>query len=190
MTRLFLIAALAASTSSAALPALAAGNACEGEMRAASQKYGVPLGVLYSVGLAESGHKESLQPFAMNIAGRAYFATGLADALREFDAARAGGVTLIDIGCMQINHRFHGEHFASVAAMFAPHANVDYAARFLKTLRTQEGSWTLAVARYHAGPNNDPAQKKYVCTVIANMVATGFGSWTEGARSFCSGADG
>src|SRR5262245_6071058 len=81
MTRLFLIAALAAFTSSAGPPALAAGNACEGEMRAASQKYGVPLGVLYSVGLAESGHKESLQPFAMNIAGRAYFATGLADAL-------------------------------------------------------------------------------------------------------------
>ena len=71
-------------------------------------------------------------------------------------------------------------------AMFEPRANVDYAAKFLKTLRGQEGSWTLAVARYHAGPNNNPAQKKYVCTVIANMVATGFGSWTEPARAFCA----
>ena len=43
----------------------------------------------------------------------------------------------------------------------------------------------MAVARYHAGPNNDPAQKRYVCRVITNMVATGFGRWTPEARQFC-----
>ena len=69
--------------------------------------------------------------------------------------------------------------------MFDPHQNVDYAARFLTELRTREGSWTMAVARYHAGPNNNPAQKRYVCAVIANMVATGFGAMTENARAFC-----
>lgn len=46
-------------------------------------------------------------------------------------------------------------------------------------------SWTMAVARYHAGPNNDPAQKKYVCRVIANLVATGYGKWTPNAQQFC-----
>ena len=121
----------------------------------------------------------------MNIAGEAYFATGLDDALRHFEQARARGIELIDIGCMQINHRYHAEQFASVAAMFDPHANVDYAAQFLQQLRRREGSWTLAVARYHAGPDNDPAQKKYVCAVITNLVATGFGSWTEPAQAFC-----
>jgi soluble lytic murein transglycosylase-like protein len=44
----------------------------------------------------------------------------------------------------------------------------------------------MAVARYHAGPNNDPAQKVYVCRVIANMVAVGFGKWTSNARAFCN----
>jgi soluble lytic murein transglycosylase-like protein len=121
----------------------------------------------------------------MNIEGRPYFAASLADALRRYDEATAGGAKMIDIGCMQINHYFHGEKFASVEAMFDPHQNVDYAARFLKALRAQEGSWTLAVARYHAGPNNNPAQKQYVCTVITNMVATGFGSWTPEAKAFC-----
>ena len=67
----------------------------------------------------------------------------------------------------------------SVEQMFEPAANVDYAARFLKELKAREGSWTMAVARYHAGPDNDPAQKRYVCRVIANMVATGFGAWTR-----------
>jgi hypothetical protein len=52
-------------------------------------------------------------------------------------------------------------------------------------LRQQEGSWTMAVARYHAGPDNDPAQKQYICTVIRNLTAAGFGKWTAEARSFC-----
>ncbi len=178
------IAALAVFTFSRAAVAAAA-NPCEGEMRVAAAKYDIPLGVLYAVGLTESGHKESLQPLAMNIGGAPYFATSLDDAVRHFTDAQAKGIKLIDIGCMQINHYFHAEHFASLARMFEPHANVDYAARFLTTLRKQEGSWTLAVARYHAGPNNNPAQKQYVCTVITNMVATGFGSWTDQARAFC-----
>jgi soluble lytic murein transglycosylase-like protein len=167
------------------VPAFAGENVCEREMKTASEKYAVPLGVLYAVGLTESGRKDSLQPYAMNIAGKAYFARNLADGLARFDQAEAAGIKLIDIGCMQINHYFHGDAFPSVAGMFEPHANVDYAARFLTTLRKQEGSWTLAVARYHAGPNNNPAQKRYVCAVIVNMVATGFGRWTDEARAFC-----
>lgn len=187
MRRTILVIAIAAASTFSFAPAVAAApaNVCEVEMKAAAAKYNVPLGVLYAVGLTESGRKESLQPFAMNIAGEAYFATGLDDALRRFAQAQARGIELIDVGCMQINHRYHAAHFASIAAMFDPHANVDYAAQFLQQLRRREGSWTLAVARYHAGPDNDPAQKKYVCAVIANMVATGFGSWTEPARSFC-----
>ena len=46
------------------------------------------------------------------------------------------------------------------------------------TLKDRHDTWSMAVARYHAGPDNDPAQKQYVCHVIANMVATGFGKWT------------
>jgi hypothetical protein len=40
--------------------------------------------------------------------------------------------------------------------------------------------------RYHAGADNDPAQKQYVCQVITNMVASGFGAWTANARAFCN----
>jgi soluble lytic murein transglycosylase-like protein len=44
----------------------------------------------------------------------------------------------------------------------------------------------MAVARYHAGPNNNPAQKRYICAVIRNLVATGFGAWTPEAKRFCA----
>ncbi|HMN87207.1 MAG TPA: transglycosylase SLT domain-containing protein [Bauldia sp.] len=185
MRRMLAIAALAAFTSSPAAPAAASGNACEREMTRASGKYEVPLGVLYAVGLTESGRKESLQPYAMNIEGKPFFAASAAEAVKKFGEARAAGRKLIDIGCMQINWYFHGDQFASVEAMFDPRRNVDYAARFLTRLRAQEGNWTLAVARYHAGPNNNPAQKRYVCAVITNMVATGFGAWTPEAEAFC-----
>lgn len=158
---------------------------CEREMAQAAKKYDVPLAVLYAVGLTETGRRGSLHPYALNIEGPSYFPDRLADALRLFEMARKNGARWIDIGCMQIDHGFHARAFRSTASMFDPHENVDYAARFLRRLREREGSWTLAAARYHAGPGNNPAQKRYVCQVIENMVASGFGSWTDNARAFC-----
>jgi len=164
------------------------GNLCETKMIDAAKRYGVPLGVLYAVGLTETGRKSSLQPYALNIEGKAIFAKSEREALEIFRAARQRGAKLIDMGCMQINHHFHGKNFASPQEMLAPDANVAYAAQFLAQLYQREGSWTMAVARYHAGPNNNPAQKRYVCRVIQNMVASGFGSWTPNSRAFCPSA--
>ncbi|NJO34897.1 MAG: lytic transglycosylase domain-containing protein [Rhodospirillales bacterium] len=177
---------LAAAAFTFSLAEAAAGaNLCERQMVRAAEKHGVPLGVLYAVGLTETGRGDSLRPYALNIEGRAFYDDDKATALRRFESARASGVKLIDVGCMQINHHFHARKFASIGDMFEPAVNVDYAARFLKELRMREGSWTMAVARYHAGPDNDAAQKRYVCRVITNMVTTGFGAWTGQSRSFC-----
>jgi soluble lytic murein transglycosylase-like protein len=169
----------------AAVPALAAGNPCEAEILRAAERHGVPAGILYAVGLAETGRKGSLHPYALNIEGRAVFAASAAQAETEFRRASAGGARLIDLGCMQINHHYHSGQFAGLRAMLDPRQNVDYAARFLARLKARHGTWAMAVARYHAGPDNDPAQKRYVCRVIANLAATGFGQWTPQARSFC-----
>lgn len=166
--------------------ATAAVNPCETEILRASAAYGVPVGILYAVGLTETGKKGSLQPYAMNIDGKPIFPASRAKALSLFDEAKSHGAKLIDLGCMQINQHYHGSHFASVSDMLDPRRNVDYAARFLVNLKRQHISWSMAVARYHAGPDNNPAQKVYVCRVIANMVATGFGKWTANARQFCN----
>ncbi|WP_134496191.1 transglycosylase SLT domain-containing protein [Microvirga pakistanensis] len=186
--------ALAAFTSSAAdvspSRAQSANQLCEREMVRAAAKYGVPLGMLYSVGLTETGRRGSLQPYAMNVEGRAVFSNTLAEAVERFEEARRAGAKLIDLGCMQINHYYHREKFPSLESMLSPRNNVEYAARFLSELKGRHETWTMAVARYHAGPDNDPAQKRYVCRVIANMVATGFGQWTPNARSFCADAPG
>ena len=114
------------------------------------------------------------------------FAPSRQAAVAAFGRARASGTKLIDLGCMQINHHYHGDAFAGVSDMLDPARNVDYAARFLKRLKDTHATWSMAVARYHAGPDNDPAQKRYICRVVANLAATGYGEWTPAARRFCS----
>lgn len=186
MARLKWILAAVCLSSLASLPALASNNPCEAEIMRAAQRHGVPEGILYAVGLTETGRRGSLHPNALNIAGKAVFARSAREAVQEFDRARQQGIRLIDLGCMQINYHYHAEHFPTVEAMLDPRLNVDYAARFLAQLKTRHSSWSMAVARYHAGPDNDPAQKRYICRVVANMVATGFGQWTAEARDFCN----
>jgi hypothetical protein len=154
-------------------------------MAAAARANGVPLDILYSVGLTETGHKGVLGPYDLNVDGRSVHSQSLAEALAAYDRADKAGAKFIDIGCMQINHHYHAAHFRSLSAMFDPELNVRYAAGLLKTLRAQEGTWTMAVARYNAGPNNPTAQRAYICAVISHMVATGVGAWTPNARAFC-----
>jgi soluble lytic murein transglycosylase-like protein len=181
-TGLLLIPCLSASFSEVSF---ATENICEAEMIRSSRENAVPLPVLYAVALTETGQRGELHAYAMNIHGRPAFNATLQEAMATFQRARAKGETLVDIGCMQINYKYHGKQFASVEEMFEPSRNVSYAARFLKDLYKKEGNWTATVARYHAGPGNAPAQKSYVCAVIRNMVASGFGAWTREASGFC-----
>ena len=160
-------------------------HACERQMAAAAQASQIPLNVLYAVGMTETGAKAGFNPYDMNVDGRSMHPRSLTEALMIFNSELSGGAKFIDVGCMQINYQWHSKNFRSVTDMFDPSNNVRYAAAFLKKLREGEGSWTLAVARYNAGPNNNFAQKKYVCQVIGNMVESGLGQWTPAARSFC-----
>jgi soluble lytic murein transglycosylase-like protein len=85
---------------------------------------------------------------------------------------------------MQINQHWHGSHFRSVAEMFDPEQNVQYAASYLNSTLSRRGFLDVAVARYNAGPGNPQEQRTYVCAVIAHMVASGEGRWTAHARVF------
>lgn len=154
-------------------------------MTRAARQYDIPLNVLFAVGLTETGNRGALNPYDINVDKRSIHLDSLEEALDRVAYEQAHGARFIDVGCMQINHRWHSKNFRSLSEMFDPALNVAYAARFLKELRLREGSWTLAVARYNAGPDNNPAQKSYVCAVMRNMVASGFGRWTANARQFC-----
>jgi soluble lytic murein transglycosylase-like protein len=179
--------AMILSTFSAIPAAAEQTSLCEREMAQASRKYEIPLGILYAVGLTETGIDGNLHANALNLEGKTVYSLTKLQAIERFNAARTAGMKLIDVGCMQLNWHFHGEHFSSVAEMLDPHKNVDYAARFLSELKAREGDWTLAAARYNAGKNNDPAQKRYVCHVLDRLAKSGFGGWTPKSRAFCAG---
>src|SRR5690606_39003935 len=138
---LLIAIAAAASISSGTGAAASGGSVCEGEITRAAATYGVPVGVLYAVGLTETGRRGSMQPYAMNIHGTAYFAPDARAAVRRFHEARREGMKLIDLGCMQINHHYHSDRFPSLESMLDPRRNVEYAARFLKELKDREGTW-------------------------------------------------
>jgi hypothetical protein len=127
---------------------------CRSAWRQASRESGVPEAVMQAISLTETGRRRDgrLQPWpwTVNVEGRgAWFDTAEA-ALAHVEAAQAGGARSFDLGCFQINHRWHGHHFPSVAAMFDPLANARYAARFLSDLHAETGDWGAAAGAYHS----------------------------------------
>jgi hypothetical protein len=73
------------------------------------------------------------------------------------DAARAyvfqhfkRGARSFDVGCFQINYKWHGAAFQSIDQMFDPIENARYAATFLKELYNESGDWSVAAGAYHS----------------------------------------
>jgi Transglycosylase SLT domain len=159
---------------------------CEQHISDVSETEGVPLGLLYAIALTETGIGGLLSPYALNIEGVPIVHDAKEEAMAAFSTARKRDTKMIDIGCMQINYFYHHAGFASDEAMFDPKQNITYAAKFLKSLKRQSGSWTVAVARYHAGAKNKVAQHRYVCKVLHNLVATRFGRLTPQAEALCT----
>jgi hypothetical protein len=60
------------------------------------------------------------------------------------------GARSFDVGCFQINYKWHGDAFASIEEMFNPTKNALYAAKFLSSLNAELGSWSAAVGAYHS----------------------------------------
>lgn len=161
-------------------------HVCERHIISAAHKHGVPVALLYAVGQTESGRGGRLHPFALNSHGRTFFPKNSSEADRIIMREQRDGRYLIDVGCMQINLHYHQSAFPSLDAMFDPGRNVDYAAKFLKRLKSRHGSWTVAVARYHAGAKNHSAQKNYVCKVLRKMIEMGAATHTKPSNNLCN----
>ncbi|MDE3029431.1 MAG: transglycosylase SLT domain-containing protein, partial [Paracoccaceae bacterium] len=73
-----------------------------------------------------------------------------AEALTYAQTHLSAGSDSFDVGCFQLNYRWHGQAFASLAAMFDPTQNALYAARFLRSLYDEYGDWTAAAGAYHS----------------------------------------
>jgi soluble lytic murein transglycosylase-like protein len=122
---------------------------CEQSIRKAERKYGLPPYLLAAIALTESGKDGRPSPVAMNIGGRSYYASDTRD--MEDTVFRNGGETAsIDIGCMQVNLRWHSARFKDWRSLLVPNYNAGYAALHLTELYRKYGSWNAAVGAYHS----------------------------------------
>ncbi len=127
---------------------------CDQAAAAAAAETGVPLAVLKAISLNETGRRIKGRmrpwPWTVNMEGKGVW-------FQSEDAARAyvykhykRGARSFDVGCFQINYKWHGRAFASIEEMFEPMANALYAARFLQELYQEKGDWSTAAGAYHS----------------------------------------
>jgi hypothetical protein len=127
---------------------------CDQAANRASKARNVPLDVLQAISLTETGRKSGGSvrpwPWTVNMEGRGRWFDTESEARAYVDGHFQRGARSFDVGCFQINYRWHGQHFDSVDAMFDPFINADYAARFLSELYAEYGDWGRAAGAYHS----------------------------------------
>ena len=115
---------------------------------------GVPEQVMLAISLTETGRRMDGHmrpwPWTVNMEGKGVWFDTQPEALAYVRREFARGARSFDVGCFQINYRWHGQAFASIDEMFEPLANARYAAKFLGELYEEFGDWTLAAGAFHS----------------------------------------
>lgn len=153
--RVFLVVSIALATLGNAQAASSDWQLCRDAAVRLEQQHNLPHGMMTSIALVESGRRSpdgSVQswPWTINAEGRPYYFATRDEAVDAVRRLLAEGKRIIDVGCMQINLRFHPRAFTSVEEAFDPLSNVAYAAYFLRDLESRSESWEQAIGRYHS----------------------------------------
>ncbi len=127
---------------------------CDDAAAEASQSTGVPLAVLQAISLTETGRKRNggfrPWPWTVNMEGKGLWFDTPDDARAYVYKEYKRGARSFDVGCFQINYKWHGQAFASIEAMFDPLENALYAAGYLSELFSETGDWSKAAGAYHS----------------------------------------
>jgi hypothetical protein len=127
---------------------------CEAAIVAGARRGGVPVEVLHAIALTETGRNSNGRmrpwPWAINREGEGFWFENRTEALAFAEASIAAGRPSFDVGCVQINYRWHGHAFPSIGDMLDPEWTATYAAQFLRTLYEERGSWSAAAGAYHS----------------------------------------
>lgn len=127
---------------------------CEQAIVAGARRGGVPVEVLHAIALTETGRKSAGRvrpyPWAINREGKGHWFKTRDEALAFAQASLAAGRRSFDVGCVQINYRWHGHAFPTLDDMFDPEWTATYAAQFLRTLFEERGDWSAAAGAYHS----------------------------------------
>ena len=120
----------------------------------AEKAHSLPDGLLQAISLVETGRTSdgrfTAWPWTINAGGAGRYFKSKRDAERYVRKNVRLHETSIDVGCFQINAKWHGAAFKSATKLLDPAASANYAAKFLSKLRSEFGDWESAVRNYHS----------------------------------------
>lgn len=141
---------IASPTSAAPDP----GAVCDAVADVAAREAGLPPAMLRALTRTETGRARGGRlnpwPWTVNMEGAGHWFDDRQQALDFARKHHARGATSFDVGCFQINYRWHNKAFGSVEAMFDPLENARYAAKYLLELKAESGDWKTAIGHYHS----------------------------------------
>ena len=150
-------------------------DACRIAIDRIERSANIPAQLMTAISMVESGRTDPetgekiAWPWTVNNAGDGRYFASKAQAQAHVRALWARGERNIDVGCMQINLMYHPEAFIDLEEAFDPEANVAYAASYLRQLRDDKHSWSIAVAHYHsATPERGQVYRKKVFDAWTN----------------------
>ncbi len=127
---------------------------CDAASAAAARTQSMPADALYAITLSETGRMRGGKlrpwPWTVNMEGKGFWFDTRAEALAYVTERYNAGARSFDVGCFQINYKWHGMNFASIEAMFDPMTNATYAAKMLSGFYDEFGDWTKAAGAYHS----------------------------------------
>jgi hypothetical protein len=128
---------------------------CRKAANAVESRVSTPEHLLSAITLTESGRsgpgrKLQAWPWTINVGGKGFVFSSKDKAVKAVRRLMAQGHRSIDVGCMQVNLKYHPRAFTSLEEAFDPTANLAYGADFLARLKKRHGSWDLAVQHYHS----------------------------------------
>ena len=129
-------------------------NVCDYVAQIASTETGIPTEILKTITRVETGRFKNGRldpwPWTLNMAGKGRWFDNKSAAYDWAEKYLTAGGINFDVGCFQINYRWHGHQFSSLETMFDPLVGAHYAADLLKSLFKEMGNWPDAAAAYHS----------------------------------------
>ena len=130
---------------------------CQIAVDNAEKKFQIKSNLLQTIASVESGRwnaqagKRVAWPWTVHANGKGHYYKSKAEAVAAVKDMQQRGISNIDVGCMQINLKYHGEAFANLDEAFDPEKNVTYSAQFLRQLyKRNKQNWTKTAMHYHS----------------------------------------
>ena len=169
--RFFILSLCIFSFSSFSIAKTLNSNVCEHNILDIEQQIDIPKGLLKAIGLTESGRyinksKFVIWPWTINTNKKSLFFDTKKQMHKFLMHEIKNGNLDLDVGCMQINLKWHGKHFKKISDAVDPKINISYATSFLYKLKSDFKTWNEAIKRYHS---SKPSKNiRYHKKVLAN----------------------